>query len=400
MTIHPPGGRVQQMNFDNRVQSLADRIGCPVIVFDAKFNVAAFSVHDGEIDATRLSMILSRKGSERATELIKTHGVERLAGAVTIPAVDGSPQRIVAALRYQGHVTGYVSYVVGAASDEFDHNAADIQLMRDELGANLAARAAEERESADLAFRLLSRLFGSNPLERRTAADELVKSDLISSSNVYAAMVFRVGDQDNQSPAMSRLVIERALARISAMTSRNSVGTVIDGEGVLVIPHEVNPQRLQDLISSLTFPDARGAGGSVRTRLSDVYESRREARIALRATCYSPARYPSTACWENLGVDRLLLQLPLEGLTLQDLPPGVQRLLTTTNSADLASTLESYLDNGADAQRTAKALFIHRSTLYYRLDRIRAIVDADLSSGEVRLELHTALRVASYAGLR
>ncbi|WOF22866.1 helix-turn-helix domain-containing protein [Microbacterium betulae] len=388
------------MNFDGRVQELAERIGRPVIVFDHDFNVVAFSVHEGEIDRARLSMILSHRGSTRATEMIREHGVERADGAVLIPVIGDSPPRVVAALRYQGRLTGYVSYVPRDDEPAEGRDAPDIQALRAELGANLAARAAAEREGSDRVLRLATGLLHGDARERQSAAEELLQAGLISSSTVYAAMVFLVGDEDDRSAAMSRLVVDRALARISSITSRTSIGTVIDGEGVLVIPHEVNPQRLESLIAGLSFPGARGAGGSPRASLVDVHESRREAQIAIRATAYAPQRYGATAIWDGLGVDRLLLQLPLDRLTMQDMPDGVRRLLAVSSGADLASTLESYLDNGADAQRTARMLHIHRSTLYYRLDRIRTIVDADLSDGVVRHELHTALRVATLAGIR
>ena len=36
-------------------------------------------------------------------------------------------------------------------------------------------------------------------------------------------------------------------------------------------------------------------------------------------------------------------------------------------------TLEAYLDNGCDTKLTAEALFLHRASLYYRLQRIEAI---------------------------
>ena len=78
----------------------------------------------------------------------------------------------------------------------------------------------------------------------------------------------------------------------------------------------------------------------------------------------------------------------------------MQRILDAQSGPDLAQTLEAYLDCGCDAQRTAQELHVHRSTLYYRLDRVRAIADVDLADGFVRRELHTALRVATLAGLR
>ena len=42
---------------------------------------------------------------------------------------------------------------------------------------------------------------------------------------------------------------------------------------------------------------------------------------------------------------------------------------------------------------------IHRSTLYYRLDRIRELTGRDLRDGRTRRELHTGIRIAQLAGL-
>ncbi|WP_072803414.1 PucR family transcriptional regulator [Rhodococcoides yunnanense] len=388
------------MKFDDRVQALADRIGRPVIVFDAGFDVVAFSVHEGDIDQARLSMILLRKGSGRAQSLIQEYGVEHVEGPVYIPVVDNSPPRVVAGLRYRGRLTGYVSYVPADGETAEHRDSPEIRVGREELGASLAAQESEKGDEAERVLRLVTQLLDGDDRRRHEAADELLQTGLISTSDVYAAMVFVVGDKDGGSTTMPRLVIERALARISSITSRTSIGTVIGGMGVLIIPHEVNPARLESLIGDLSFPGARGAGGSSRGHLVDIHESVREARTALRATFYDPETYGSTAIWGELGVDRLLLQLPLDHMSMDDMPDGVRKLLTASSGTDLASTLESYLDNGADAQRTARVLFIHRSTLYYRLDRIRAVIDADLSDGLVRRELHTALRVATLIGLR
>lgn len=60
-------------------------------------------------------------------------------------------------------------------------------------------------------------------------------------------------------------------------------------------------------------------------------------------------------------------------------------------------TLEAYLGAGGDARASARALGIHRSTLYYRLTRIRTTTEVDLSDGFARRDLHTGLRVARLA---
>jgi DNA-binding PucR family transcriptional regulator len=58
----------------------------------------------------------------------------------------------------------------------------------------------------------------------------------------------------------------------------------------------------------------------------------------------------------------------------------------------LLETLETYLDLAGDVQKVAARLRLHRSSLYYRLDRLTQLVAADLSDGMTRLDLHVALK--------
>jgi DNA-binding PucR family transcriptional regulator len=59
---------------------------------------------------------------------------------------------------------------------------------------------------------------------------------------------------------------------------------------------------------------------------------------------------------------------------------------------DLVQTLSHYLDCGGNYDETAAALLIHRSTLRYRLQRIRDITGLDLNNVDSRLNLHVATR--------
>ena len=68
------------------------------------------------------------------------------------------------------------------------------------------------------------------------------------------------------------------------------------------------------------------------------------------------------------------------------------RQLQQEEQADLFRTLETWLDAGGNGARTARALHIHRSTLNYRLQRIRSICGDPLSEPAVRLDLQLALK--------
>ena len=57
------------------------------------------------------------------------------------------------------------------------------------------------------------------------------------------------------------------------------------------------------------------------------------------------------------------------------------------NNAELYHTLEVYLKLEKNVLRTSKELFIHRSTLSYRLDRIQKVINVDLDDPKERLKL-------------
>lgn len=65
------------MTLEAQVQAYADRLGRPIIVFDAEFTVIAFSVHDGDVDHARLAIILAHRGSSRARESIRSSASAR-----------------------------------------------------------------------------------------------------------------------------------------------------------------------------------------------------------------------------------------------------------------------------------------------------------------------------------
>jgi DNA-binding PucR family transcriptional regulator len=58
---------------------------------------------------------------------------------------------------------------------------------------------------------------------------------------------------------------------------------------------------------------------------------------------------------------------------------------------DLVHTLAVYFREGANLSRAATALFLHRNSLYYRLDHIQALTGLSLSDETHRLWLHLAI---------
>ena len=66
-----------------------------------------------------------------------------------------------------------------------------------------------------------------------------------------------------------------------------------------------------------------------------------------------------------------------------------------SSGSDYMRTLRCYLDNHCNVVQTARELFIHRSTLLYRLEKIKEILESDLSSPDEILLCITKIETAA-----
>ncbi|WP_051580397.1 PucR family transcriptional regulator [Pseudonocardia acaciae] len=376
-------------------ESLAARLGRPVVVFDTGLRLVEFSRHDGDVDPARISIILSRRGSARASKLIKESGVRHAEGPVVIPRepTTGSPPRVVFPVRRDGELLGYIVYVDPDAGDEPPGWQRRVLAEANGEFAELLARHRLGRPGGDQ--RRIDALLGELLRGDHQAGERLVGEGHLRASDRYTAMVLAGAPSDSSAETRARL--EGCLAELLSLCAATACGTVLDDpvvQAVLVLPR---PVKVELLAARLTGP-VRAGVGDPRPTLDQIAEAAREAGTAARAAWLDPA-YGALASWRDLGVDRLLLRLPLEHMTVRDLPTPVQLLLAEEDKGpDLWTTLDCYLDTGGDAQESARRLVIHRSSMYYRLDRIKKIINVDLADGRVRSELHVGLRVARLLG--
>jgi hypothetical protein len=88
-------------------------------------------------------------------------------------------------------------------------------------------------------------------------------------------------------------------------------------------------------------------------------------------------------------------------LSIQEFPPesimskGIRRLLRhdLTSQVNYISTLRTYLDNNANIAKSAKDLFIHRSTFLERIKRIETLLEVDFNDPNQRMQLHISLKI-------
>jgi sugar diacid utilization regulator len=149
----------------------------------------------------------------------------------------------------------------------------------------------------------------------------------------------------------------------------------------------------QATVAQLGGGHCRLGVGDARSRPSELPRSLREAQLALRLQKASAAAEQASV-FADLDVFRMLSSVD----DLGDIEHFVDRWLGALadydrrRHTDLLNTLSVYLRHGGGYEVTSRALSVHRSTLKYRLQRIRELTGYDLTDPETHFNLQLATR--------
>jgi purine catabolism regulator len=152
--------------------------------------------------------------------------------------------------------------------------------------------------------------------------------------------------------------------------------------------------RIRDHLQA-EFPQMQlvgGLSGPART-LSEWPETYRQAVHSMEVA--RRLKLAHIVEFNSLGIYQLLAQLDSTPILQQ----FCQRLIgplahyDEQHHSELVHTITAYFDHHANISQTAEALFIHRNTLLYRLERIQELTGQDLNEADTRLSLHLALKL-------
>ena len=169
--------------------------------------------------------------------------------------------------------------------------------------------------------------------------------------------------------------------------------TTRGGAVVVLVDAETDWDAFRIALARRPDGDCRiGVGGS-GTGAGEVPRSYREARLALKMGQGSGSSQCITA-FDDLGVFRLLAEVEETDSVERFVQTWLGPLLDydTRKPAELVPTLSRFLELGQAYESTSDALAIHRSTLKYRLQRIREISGRDLSDPDTQFNLQLATR--------
>ena len=380
------------------VDDLADELQRSVAVNDPVVRVLCTSRHFGDEDEVRIRAVLQHDAGAAASRFILGQGVAHWprAGMLEGNAELGMRPRFCVPLRERGDLLGLLMVIDADRSLTEAETARIAQVSKTAAALLHRARIAADGVRAERE-RTLLRLLGPEPDARRDALTAGWLSD--AAQAVVTVLEARPGELSAAETEVAlRSVVESAARR----RPRRLLPLVDGARGVLVhsAPH-IDPaevardaERMAGELGQLLGQGTAVAGiGEPVGGLASAWQSYAQAAAAAKGARLLPGASP-VAKWSELGAYAILLQIPDAALCPALIPEPLARLRADPKGPRLVETLRTFLDHGGSIPRTAEALHLHRTSLYYRLDQIRAISGLDLDDGRTRLLLHTGLLVA------
>jgi purine catabolism regulator len=142
-----------------------------------------------------------------------------------------------------------------------------------------------------------------------------------------------------------------------------------------------------------------GAARMAETLL-DLPDAYREARQALIIGSMMHGENEFSVGYGDLGIKRLLYLM----IDHPEFDRFYEETLAPLEAYDeeweseLVPSLRVYLEQGSNLNSAARALYIHRHTLRYRLEQIAEILKVDIDSQEVLLNLQIAFMIGDMKG--
>ncbi len=400
------------------IQRLLDEIaaasGMGVTLDDLGGHLVAYSIKQGRADEARIRSLLDREVPAEVRAWEARHGLTATEPVEIPPNPElGMLTRLCVPLLYRGVRTG----LLWVLQDEQAWDGHEVM-------GRIAALADRIEMLAAVQYRM-----ASPDLDQRqhlgTVFEEACRGDRAALAEMAGWPSLRLGrpmrvvvtlqtvaagsaQPDEHHIAQLRIGAQQALTSSTAVL----VGSVQDTHTVALVRiaagtgTDAGLQLHQQLESVVGPPTWGGCGRAAQfpwrlhtgvsspfATVDDVATAYKHAVVAAQVAAVEPEIGP-VSNWEHVGPYRFLADnLRGKAALRSDL---LDLLRDNDPMGEFTSTLEVYYDQGDSVSRTAERLHLHRTTLYYRLRRIKEIIGVDPLSGFTRLELHMSLKASRW----
>jgi sugar diacid utilization regulator len=330
--------------------------------------------------------------------------------ALRLPNAGGLPPVVVAPIAVGDEVPSYLITLDPGGGAVSGPAGEDMSLLVTEHAATICGVIlGRERVVAAAASRVRDDLVEGLLLGRgRDAADAARWAGHLgydpTRAHQVAAIAFEPAASEQSRPRAAdaeplRQRIRESIEHFLATRAPQAIVSVRESEVVVVADAAPDPRKLgQACLSRLAelYPGARvviGIGGAC-TAPEDIARSYDQAHRTTQ-TLWRLGRTGSVAAFEDLGIHRLLLQVP----DLAELRSFASEVLgklaehEQEHKSEYLATLACYFRENNSPQRASRLLHVHPNTVAYRIKRIEDITGLRLDNYRDRLIAQVALEI-------
>ncbi|MGO4384033.1 PucR family transcriptional regulator [Specibacter sp. RAF43] len=418
-------------DIEDLVEQLAVELGRGLSLEDLDGLLLAYSANQSHADRVRVNFLLSKRVPADVSGWQLSHGIATAVRPVVVPANPGLGMlgRVCVPLLVRGFRVGYLWVQQDVLEQSATAILAQLPQVRDSL--DLLATLLLDSNTAESSHRrareqqFLAAVDGDkHAIEKISEWPEVRQRGPWQAATVYAAPG---PDPDPAAPPLpipappagsargprfDRRAVRDPLAATLVHRSAGLQATVgiddalftagLDTHAVMLFRATPGRARHAAVLERYTAELTKRTGvpasrvvmgiGEPFGSLRQLPTAFRESRIAAQAAVVDPA-LGSILDVRGAGVYEVLA-----GGAADPEDSVYYRLIRDRDAAgELFPVLELLYDNDGAVAGIAGQLHLHRSTVYNRLARVRALIGADPLAGRVRLELHLALKAARWA---
>lgn len=379
--------------FTELAEMLADLVGHSISIEDERFEAIA-NKNIAAVDSARRYTIQHGRTNPQLIKALEVEYLPQIRATLrpvhlpVMPDLGLEMERLLAPIVVHGEIYGYMWIIADV------HALSPIDMMAIEIGATVAALLMLHQQSlqtaeASLKGSLVAQLIEGNSSRQTVLSDQSLRYG-VDLRLPYQMLLIAI----KHAPPAQMSGVYRNINQVLAQLEQSAVAALFAGQVVILTGagHTVDElaeslvERLSAISGRLCIAISAKFSGS-----ENVGEAHQQCNEVLEIAGRINSRHPVHR-FNDLGYIHTLFHAGRESLEQNTQAPVLRQLLEE-NQTDLFFTLETYLDAGGNSVQTADTLSIHRSTLNYRLARIREICAVDLSSPATRLNLQIAIKL-------
>ena len=376
------------------VSAMAEISGKGVVAQDKRLSILA-QQPSAELKHRWGRCISPLTNLESLPESLRDRKLAALHTTTVEQGLNGDLSRLVAPITVGGMARGYLSLIgTSGKLDALDSLVVEqgALVCAVEMSRTKAVREAEKRLKGDLLNALLQ--------ENLSPHDAQLWAQNMGLDLSEAQVAMRFAWMGATSPSRRRLE-----TLINGEVSRLNLKVIVNPMGSEIVCFCQVPRGLAQPETALQFAQAVIDQGEkeypdtlvlcgLGTPSRDIIEWRtsfRQAGQALELSRRFRERKP--LYFPDLSIYRLLIQLENSPELIAFQEEMLGGLLASEGARELIHTLQVYFAHNGNLSQAAEALFVHRNTLIYRMDRIASLTGANLDDPEIRLAMQLALHI-------